>query len=30
MPLSIPRLTQEQVDIMFEFYDNPAKDTLCD
>jgi ADP-ribose pyrophosphatase YjhB (NUDIX family) len=30
MPLSTPRLTQEEVDFMFEFLDNPGKDILCD
>jgi ADP-ribose pyrophosphatase YjhB (NUDIX family) len=29
-PLSTPRLTREQLDTMFEFLDNPAKEVLCD
>lgn len=30
MPLSIARLTQEQFETMFEYLDNPKKDTMCD
>jgi ADP-ribose pyrophosphatase YjhB (NUDIX family) len=30
MPLSTPRITQEQIDIMFEYFDNPGKEVLCD
>ncbi len=30
MPLSTPRLTKEELDIMFEFLDNPEKVVLCD
>jgi ADP-ribose pyrophosphatase YjhB (NUDIX family) len=30
LPLSTPRITQNQIDIMFEFFDNPEKDVLCD
>jgi ADP-ribose pyrophosphatase YjhB (NUDIX family) len=30
MPLSIPRITQEQIDTMFSFYDDPQKAVLCD
>jgi ADP-ribose pyrophosphatase YjhB (NUDIX family) len=30
LPLSLPRLTQEELDVMFEYLDNPDKDVLCD
>jgi ADP-ribose pyrophosphatase YjhB (NUDIX family) len=30
MPLSIPRISQQQIDIMFEYHDNPGKEVLCD
>jgi ADP-ribose pyrophosphatase YjhB (NUDIX family) len=30
LPLSTPRTCQEQIDLMFEYYDNPEKDVLCD
>jgi ADP-ribose pyrophosphatase YjhB (NUDIX family) len=29
-PLSIERNTQEQLELMFEYYRNPAKATICD
>jgi ADP-ribose pyrophosphatase YjhB (NUDIX family) len=29
-PLSYPRITKEQIQIMFEYLDNPHKDILCD
>jgi ADP-ribose pyrophosphatase YjhB (NUDIX family) len=29
-PLSLPRITSSQINKMFEFYDNPMKDVLCD
>lgn len=29
-PLSLLRITKKQIDIMFEFYDHPKKDVLCD
>jgi ADP-ribose pyrophosphatase YjhB (NUDIX family) len=30
LPLSTPRITQEQINIMFEFNDNPGKEVMCD
>lgn len=30
LPLSTPRITQDQIDIMFEYLDNPEKEVLCD
>jgi ADP-ribose pyrophosphatase YjhB (NUDIX family) len=30
MPLSIPRITQEQIHLMFEYLDDPEKEVLCD
>lgn len=30
LPLSIPRITQDQINTMFEYLDNPEKDVLCD
>ena len=30
LPLSELRITREQINIMFDFYDNPGKDVLCD
>ena len=30
LPLSELRITREQINIMFDFYDNPEKDVLCD
>ena len=30
MQLSIPRITQWQIDTMFEFLDNPDKKVMCD
>jgi len=29
-PLSQPRITKEQIQIMFEYFYNPQKDILCD
>ncbi|MCG8702228.1 MAG: NUDIX hydrolase [Bacteroidales bacterium] len=29
-PLSMPRISKEQIEIMFEFYRNPNKDVMCD
>lgn len=28
--LSLPRTCQEQIDLMFEYYDKPEKDAICD
>jgi ADP-ribose pyrophosphatase YjhB (NUDIX family) len=30
LPLSLPRVNQPQLDLMFEFYDHPEKDVVCD
>ncbi len=30
LPLSLPRTCQEQIDLMFEFFDNPQKLVVCD
>jgi ADP-ribose pyrophosphatase YjhB (NUDIX family) len=30
LQLSTPRTCQEQIDLMYEFYDNPEKDVVCD
>ncbi|MBN2485385.1 MAG: NUDIX hydrolase [Bacteroidales bacterium] len=30
LPLSAPRITQNQIDTMFEYFDNPAKAVMCD
>lgn len=30
LPLSELRITQEQISIMFDFYDNPGKEVMCD
>jgi ADP-ribose pyrophosphatase YjhB (NUDIX family) len=29
-PLSLLRITKQQIELMFEYYDNPKKDALCD
>lgn len=29
-PLSLPRITESQIKYMFEFYDHPEKEMLCD
>jgi ADP-ribose pyrophosphatase YjhB (NUDIX family) len=29
-PLSAPRITEEQIRLMFEYKDNPAKEAVCD
>ncbi len=29
-PLSALRITSEQIKIMFDYYDNPSKDAICD
>jgi ADP-ribose pyrophosphatase YjhB (NUDIX family) len=29
-PLSLLRITKDQIQIMFEFYDNPGKEVMCD
>jgi ADP-ribose pyrophosphatase YjhB (NUDIX family) len=29
-PLSLLRITQEQIQLMFDFYDNPDKEVMCD
>jgi ADP-ribose pyrophosphatase YjhB (NUDIX family) len=29
-PLSLLRITKEQIHYMFEFYDNPSKEVMCD
>lgn len=30
LPLSLPRTCQEQIELMFEFFDNPQKEVVCD
>ena len=30
LPLSELRITREQINIMFDFYDNPGKEVICD
>lgn len=30
LPLSLPRTCQEQIDLMFEYFDHPEKDVVCD
>jgi ADP-ribose pyrophosphatase YjhB (NUDIX family) len=29
-PLSLPRITSSQIRMMFEYYDNPTKEVICD
>jgi ADP-ribose pyrophosphatase YjhB (NUDIX family) len=30
LPLSTPRITQEQINLMFNYLDNPEKEVMCD
>jgi ADP-ribose pyrophosphatase YjhB (NUDIX family) len=30
LPLSLPRICQSQIDLMFEYFDNPNMDVVCD
>ncbi|QQS52584.1 MAG: NUDIX hydrolase [Bacteroidota bacterium] len=30
LPLSLPRTCQEQIELMFEFFDSPQKEVVCD